>query len=173
VAAAPDRLTLVEHRDAAHRGETWSRRVLFSSIAALAAVALLNVFGQHPTSSTASGGGATLEVSAPTDLRGGLFYMGRFRMTADEDVESATIVLDRGWLESMHINTIEPSPVGEASRDGRLALDFGHLPAGETITAYLQFQVNPTTVGRRSQDVGFYDGERLLARTDRVVTIYP
>ena len=99
--------------------------------------------------------------------------MGRFRVTAAREIAHATLVLDKGWLESMHINTIEPAPVEEASRDGRLALDFGRVPAGETITAYLEFQVNPTNVGHRSQTVELYDGEDLLARAERAVTIYP
>jgi hypothetical protein len=99
--------------------------------------------------------------------------MGRFKITAAEEIESATLVLEKGWLESMHINTIEPAPVGEASRGGDLALDFGRVPAGETITAYLEFQVNPTNVGRRSQEVRLYDGEELLAVADRTVTIFP
>ena len=37
----------------------------------------------------------------------------------------------------------------------------------------LQFQVNPTTVGRRSQAVELYDGSRLVARVNRTVTVYP
>ena len=173
VAETPPSLTLEEHRDVSHSAELWLRRALMTALVLVAGLALLNVFGQHPVSTVASGGGATLEINAPTDLRGGVFYMGRFRITAREEVESATLVLDRGWLEHMHINTIEPAPVGEASRGGRLALDFGHVPAGETITAYLQFQVNPTNVGRSSQGVELHDGETLLARSERTVTVYP
>jgi hypothetical protein len=37
----------------------------------------------------------------------------------------------------------------------------------------MQFQVNPTNVGRRSQDVELYDDTTVLARVDRTVTIYP
>jgi hypothetical protein len=35
------------------------------------------------------------------------------------------LVLDSGWGEGVTINTIEPSPVGEASRDGKLVFDLG------------------------------------------------
>ena len=76
-------------------------------------------------------------------------------------------MLAPGWLESTHINTIEPAPVGEASRDGDLALDFGHVAAGDSITVYLQFQVNPNNLGRRSQDVRLYDDTELLATAQR------
>ena len=37
----------------------------------------------------------------------------------------------------------------------------------------MEFQVNPTTVGRRSQGVELRDGERPLATVDRPVTIFP
>jgi hypothetical protein len=88
-------------------------------------------------------------------------------------IENATLVLDRGWLESMHINTIEPAPAEEASRDGDLALSFGPLVAGDRFVVYMQFQVNPTNVGRRSADVELYDGDELLVRTDRMITVFP
>lgn len=170
---APQCLTLKEHRDANHRVELWLRRALVLTLVVVGVLALANVFGQQPVSTVASSGGATLEVYAPTSLRGGVYYMGRFRISAQEDVRAATLVLDPGWVEEMHINTIEPAPVGESSRDGRLALDFGHVGAGETVTAYLEFQVNPTNVGRSSQSVRLYDGETLLATSERTVTVFP
>ena len=37
----------------------------------------------------------------------------------------------------------------------------------------MQFQVNPTNVGRRPQNVQPYDGETLLTTLHRRVTIYP
>jgi hypothetical protein len=73
----------------------------------------------------------------------------------------------------MTLNTVEPSPVGEASRDGRLAFELGHIPAGQDYLFFLQFQVNPTNVGHRSQDVRLYDGDELLLTIDRSVTIFP
>lgn len=173
MADAPQGLTLKKHRDSNHAVELWGRRALLTALAALALVALLNVLGQNPVASAAAGDDATLEVLAPADLRGGVFYMGRFTITAEREIADATLVLDEGWLESMHINTIEPVPVDESSREGRLALNFGRVRAGESVTAYLEFQVNPTNVGSRSQDVELHDGETLLARVDRTVTIYP
>ncbi len=106
-------------------------------------------------------------------MRGGVFFQGRFTIRARDEIDHATLVLERGWLESMHINTIVPAPVSEASRDGSLALDFGHVAAGREIVVYLQFQVNPTNVGRRSQGVALFDATRLLATAERTVTIYP
>jgi hypothetical protein len=173
VAQPPQFLTLVNHRDRVERVEPVARWLLFGLLTLLFALALANVFGQHPHASVVSGEGARLEVSAPTSVRGGLFFQGRFTIAAEREIDNATLVLDQGWLESMHINTIEPAPVGEATRDGRLALDFGHVAAGERIVAYLQFQVNPTNLGRRSQTVELYDDETLLASAERTVTIFP
>jgi hypothetical protein len=106
-------------------------------------------------------------------VRGGLFFQGRFTVEARAHVESAVLVLAPGWLESMHVNTIEPAPTEEASRDGRLALSFGPLGAGDRLVVYMQFQVNPTNVGRRSADVELYDGDVLLARVGRTITVFP
>ena len=70
------------------------------------------------------------------------------------------LLLDPGWLEGITINTIEPSPIGEGSRDGKLVLELGHIPAGATYLLFIQAQVNPTNIGHRSQDVALYDGAR-------------
>jgi hypothetical protein len=92
---------------------------------------------------------------------------------ARREIRRATLVLDPGWLEQMHLNTLEPAPIGEASRDGRIALDFGRVPSGRSLLVFMQFQVNPTNVGRHSHDVELHDGETLLARIDRTVTVFP
>jgi hypothetical protein len=88
-------------------------------------------------------------------------------------LKKATLVLDPGWVEGITINTIEPSPVGEASRDGKLVLELGHIPAGKTYLLFVQEQVNPTNVGHRSQDVALYDGDTFLTSIDREVTVFP
>jgi hypothetical protein len=173
VADAPQSLTLKDNRDATDAYELWARRSFFALLALVLLLGLGNAYGQSPTGSKVDSPVALLEVSAPVDVRGGLYFQGRYRITAHEDIEKATLVLASGWLESMHINTIEPSPVGEASRDGDLALDFGHVAADDSITVYLQFQVNPNNLGRRSQDVRLYDDTELLATAQRNVTIWP
>jgi len=67
----------------------------------------------------------------------------------------------------------EPAPAEEASRDGDLALSYGPLSEGDRLVVYMQLQVNPTNVGRRSADVGLYDGESLVARVERTITVFP
>ena len=173
MADTPQSLTLKDNRDATEVYELVARRVLFSLLTIVLLFGLANAYGQSPTGSEVDAPTAKLEVSAPVDVRGGIYFQGRFRITAHEDIAKATLVLASGWLESLHINTIEPSPVGEASRDGDLALDFGHVAAGDSITVYVQFQVNPNNLGRRSQDVRLYDDTELLATAERDVTIWP
>jgi hypothetical protein len=173
VADMPQSLTLKDNRDATEVYELGARRSFFALLTLVLVLGLADAFGQSPSGSRVEASAATLEVSAPTDVRGGIYFQGRFRISAHEQIEKATLVLDSGWAESMHINTIEPAPVGEASRDGDLALDFGHVAAGDSITVYLQFQVNPNNLGRRSQDVRLYDDTKLLAIAQRTVTIWP
>ena len=67
---------------------------------------------------------------------------------------NAVLKLDPGWAEGMSINEIEPSPVNEASDNGRLSLELGHIPAGKSFLLFMQFQVNPTNVAwHRPQNV--------------------
>jgi hypothetical protein len=169
----PEHLDLARHRDHTGKAELVARRVVMGLLAALAVAALLETFGQSAQTTSAAAEGATIEVSAPARLRGGLFFQGRFTIRAQGAIENATLVLARGWMENTHINTIEPAPAEEASRDGDLALSFGPLAAGDEFVLYMQFQVNPTNVGRRSADVRLYDGDELLASVDRTVTIFP
>jgi hypothetical protein len=173
VAELPQFLTYEQNRDALETYELTARRTFFGAIVFLAVVAGANVFGQRPVNTVAAAPGAELEVAAPTALRGGIYFQGRFTIRARAELEEARLVLDPGWMESIHINTIEPAPIGEASRNGDLALELGHVPAGQKHVLYMQFQVNPTNVGRRSQKVELYDGTELLAVAERTVTIFP
>jgi hypothetical protein len=173
VADTPEYLTLAGNRDRTERVELAMRRAFFGAVGLFLVLAILNVFGQRPKDTLAAGSSADLHVFAPTALRGGLYYEGRLTVEAKSEIEKATFVLDSGWTEQMQINTIEPSPVGEASRDGKLTLDYGHLGAGHKLVVYLQFQVNPTNVGHRSQDVALYDDTSLLTIANRTVTVFP
>ena len=170
----PDGLTLKRNRDLVglerHPVTRW---ILLGLVSIVLVLALVNVFGQHPTTVTGESAAASLSVYAPERVRGGLLYMARMRVDARTNIENATLVLDSGWLEELQINTIEPAPVEESSVDGNLALEFGALPAGEELVVYFEIQVNPTNVGYRSQDVGLYDGDRLLLRVDRSILVYP
>ena len=99
--------------------------------------------------------------------------MSRFTIRAEREIDAATLVLDPGWLEGITLNSLVPSPVGEANRDGKIAFDLGRVRAGTEHVFFLHFQVNPTELGRREQDVALYDGETPLFELDRTVTIFP
>ena len=134
---------------------------------------LANVFGQKPHTDTAAADGVELEVYSPEHLRSGLFFMSRFTIRAERELEAATLLLDPGWLEGITLNTLVPSPVGEANRDGKIAFDLGRVRAGTEHVFFLHFQVNPTETGRRPQDVELLDGETPLLAIDRTVSIFP
>jgi hypothetical protein len=175
MASAPDTLTLKRHRDleGLFVSGLVARRVGLAVLAAVALLGLLNVFGQRPSTASADTALAKLELYAPTHLRGGLIFMARFRVTAKQNLKNATLVLNPGWAESVTINTIEPSPTEETSDNGSLALELGPLPAGASYVLFMDFQVNPTNVGRRSQDVELRDGDTHIATIDRTVTVFP
>jgi hypothetical protein len=174
MADAPDAIVVTRHRDLRGRSwQIWIRRSLMALIAALSVLGLLNVFGQRPATSLVEAPKASLKVYGPTHLRGGLLYMTRFHVTAHSDVKKAILILSPGWAEGITINTIEPTPIGEGSSNGRLTFDLGHIPAGGSYVLFMDFQVNPTNVGHRSQDVTLADGNTALATIHRKVTIYP
>jgi hypothetical protein len=174
VAEIPSEIILKRDRDLDGRDwQIWVRRGLFALLPLVAALAVLDLFGQRPGHATVTTGAADLDVYAPARVRSGLLFEARFRITAKRELKHATLVLDPGWQESMSINSIEPQPLSEASDDGRMSLDLGHVPAGESSVVFIYFQVNPTNVGHRSQTVRLYDGDELLLTMHRKVTIFP
>jgi hypothetical protein len=170
----PDGLSLERDRDLEGRERRPVLRwILATLLAGLILLGLLNVFGQRPATTLERSAAAELKVSSPERVRGGLIFQSRFHVKAIDEIRDATLVLDPGWLEGITLNTVEPAPVGEASRDGRVALELGRIPAGADYLLFLHFQVNPTNVGRRDADVDLYDGDRLLLHVDRTITVWP
>jgi hypothetical protein len=165
VAAAPD-------SRAATVG-LWARRTVMTGFAAIAVLGLLNVFGQRTTHSIARTPAAVLRLAAPPAVRGGLFFQSRVDIRAQRDLEHPRLVLASGWVEGMQVNSIEPSPVGEASRDGRVVLSYDSLDAGERLVVWLQFEVDPTSVGDRSYDLELDDADTQVAAVHRRITVLP
>jgi hypothetical protein len=151
----------------------WTRRVIMGLLALVPLAALAGAFGQQPSTSAASGSAATLSLDAPERVRGGLFFQSRIDVRAVRDVQHPRLVLDDGWLEGMQVNSIEPSPTGEASRDGRVVLSYDPLRAGDRLTVWLQFEVDPTNVGRRSYGLELDDAAAPIARVHRTITVLP
>jgi hypothetical protein len=74
----------------------------------------------------------------------------------------------------MSMNTVEPSPVDETSDNGRFSFSLGRIAAGHSFILFLQFQVNPTNVAwHRPQNVELVDGNHVIARIHRTITVFP
>jgi len=169
-----DSVDLTRARELRGRGrEVWVRRVSLLVVTAIAVLALFNVFGQAPSDSTANSPAAALTVLSPTHVRGGLLFEARFTIAAHQELKQTTLVLDRGWAEGMTINTLEPAPSQETSDNGRLSFQLGDIPAGQIFVFYLQFQVNPITIGSRSQLAEVLDGPTRLVSLTRHMTVLP
>jgi hypothetical protein len=170
----PDGIDLERHRDLAGRTwHVWARRSLLLAVAALLAIGLANVFGQATESSRAATSEAALVVDAPSSVRGGLMYTARFQVTARHKLKKATLRLSSGWFQGMQVNSIVPQPVEERSNDGWVSLVLGPVAAGHTVTSFIGFQVDPTTLGRQRQTVEVSDGPKLLLTVHRSVTVFP
>ena len=175
MADVPDRLVLKVNRDLEGlRRAPWPRRSIIALIAIFALLGLLNLFGQRPGTSSAASTAATLDLYAPTHLRGGLLFSARFHVHAHRNLKNAILILDPGWVEGMSINTIEPSPLGEGSSNGRMTLQLGHIAKGQSYLLWMEFQVNPTNIAwHRSAGVTLADGSTPLVRIARRYTIFP
>jgi hypothetical protein len=170
----PDGIVLARNRDLVGRSRNpWVRRALLCAIAVLPLLALLNVFGQHPTTTSADVPAASVNVTAPARLRSGLIFQVRVQVTAHRDIKELELVFDRGWWESMSVNSSVPEPTEESSSDGRVVFDYGPLGAGHTHISWIYFQVNPTNVGERQENLDVKDGNNELVRIKRSMTIFP
>ena len=173
--AVPQGLTLKHHRDLADReARPIVRQVLVALVAVVLLLGLFNLFGQAVNVSSAESSAARFEVSAPTKLRGGIFFQARFIIEAIEELENATIVLDPDWLEDITLNTVAPAP-GRERRAGT-AVSRSSSAASPLATSTASTSTSRSTrprVGQRSQDVELYDGDELLLSVDRDAIVWP
>jgi hypothetical protein len=151
----------------------WTRRSVIALFTAIPILGLLNVFGQRTSASTAQAPAATLRVTAPSAVRGGLFFQSRVEIRARRALQHPRLVLDEGWTEGMQVNSVEPNPIGETGRDGRVVLSYDALDAGERLVVWLQFEVNPTNLGHRSYGLELDDAETEVAAVHRHLTVFP
>lgn len=166
---SPDRhLDLVGRRH-----EPWVRRAVLVLLLALVALGLANVFGQKAATSSAAGAAAELTLEAPDRLRGGVLGQGTIRVDAAQRVAQPRLVLDEGWIDGMTINTISPEAADQGTDDGRPVLSYDELPAGDSLTVRISYQVNPTTIGSRPGGVVLLDGDREIARVNRTIVVFP
>jgi hypothetical protein len=173
-ASVPEGLDQQRDLDLAGRGaHPTVRRTFLLLFGAWSLLALANVFGQRPDTSRASAGFASLEVQSPAQLRGGLIFQTRITVHAHTRIAHPTLVLQHGWFEEMSVNSIVPNPASQSTDNGTVRMGFPALAAGRSSTVWIYFQVNPTNVGRRSEDVTLEGapGERVVVR--RTVTVFP
>ena len=114
-----------------------------------------------------------MNVTAPARLRSGLIFQVRVQVSARRDIKELQLVLDKGWWESMSVNSLVPEPSQESSEEGKVVLTYGKLAAGQQHVSWIYFQVNPTNVAKRSEDLELRDGPTPLLRIHRAITIFP
>jgi len=148
-------------------GRPWLRHVFFVVIGAFVLAALLNLVGQRQTISRASTPGASLSVSSPPRVRGGLLYQARITVKAHRAIKQPELVLDEGWFEQTTVNAIEPQPSSQSSEDGRVAMVFDAMKPGDRLVVWVYFQVNPTNVGSHRTGVALRDGTNSIATVHR------
>src|SRR5690242_1012942 len=102
----------------------WTRRAFVALFVLVGLLALLNVFGQRASSSQALAPAARMTLRAPETVRGGLLFQSRIDIRALRPIQNPRLVFDDGWLEEMQVNSIEPAPQSESSRNGRLVLSY-------------------------------------------------
>jgi hypothetical protein len=162
------------YRDLAGRGaHPWARRVLLTLLAAIPVLALIGVFGQRVVRTHVSAPAANLSISAPTRVRGGLLFQSKITVLARRKLSQPKLVLGPGFLDGLTVNTIEPNASQELSRDGSLVLEYGAVPAGQRLTVWVEYQVNPTTVGKQRQRLELDDGINPIATITRDLTSFP
>lgn len=141
--------------------------------AAFVVVGLANVFGQKVDTATARASAADLELKAPSAVRPGLVYEVQFTVLAHQALADAALVLDSGWFDGFTINTMSPDQSDWVQRDGRNVLTYKPLAVGDRLVVRFQYQVNPTTFGRRDQGVVLTDGGSPIVSVDHAMTIFP
>lgn len=170
----PDGLEADRSRPPYPDAGTWARRAFLGLLAVFVAVGLANVFGQSPAVSEAKTAIATMRVSAPTDLRGGLIFQVRVDIIAGSALAKPSLVFSPAWFDAMTLNSLAPQPPTETTRNGRPTFQLSPIPAGQRATYWFYFQVNPTNIGwRRTEDLTLEDGATQVATIHRTVTIYP
>jgi hypothetical protein len=174
VARLPENLDRRTNVDLHRRNlEPWIRRGVLLLFTAISVAGLANLFGQEPRAATVVGDAADVTLEAPGAVRGGLIYQVTVRVAAHRDLAEPALVFDPGWFEGLTVNTFEPEPVEWRHRDGRSLLVYGPVEAEDELVVRLQYQVNPTALGRRAQNLELVDEGEPLVRVEHDATIYP
>jgi hypothetical protein len=66
-----------------------------------------------------------------------------------------------------------PNPTSQSNLNGRVVLSYNKLDAGHVLVVWIYFQVNPTNVGKRREDVELDDGTTHITAVHRSLTVFP
>src|SRR5690348_17071225 len=170
--------TFTDHLPVADPGRgvgraVWARRACMTLLAVLPVAALIGLIGQHESSSTVMAPAATLRLKAPKIVRGGLFYQARVEVVAHADLKFPSLVVDSGWMEGMQFNSVTPQAPNENALNGKVQFGYGALPAGQRLTVWFEFQVNPTNDGEHPYGIQLLNGNRPVASIHRTIRILP
>lgn len=162
------------YRDLQGRGaHPWARRLILLILAAFVALALAGLYGQRTGTSHADSSAAALTLSGPARVRGGLYFQAKVTVQAHRQLSNPALVLGRGFLDGLTINTIEPQASQELNRNGALVLQYGAIQAGHRLNVWIEYQVNPTTAGGRTQRLELDDGDTPVAVVTRSFRSFP
>ena len=151
------------------------RRLVMLVFTVISAVGLLGLIGQRTSDSIASTPSVRMRLSAPEGVRGGLFFQSRARdPRADADRASAARARQR--LDRGHAGQLDRA--GRRERDraatASVVLSYGALEAGDVLRVWLQFEVDPTSVGKRSYTIELDDEDRAAGPdSDRDLRVLP
>jgi hypothetical protein len=174
MAALPDLLDRKTHVELSRRDvEAYVRRAILLVFVGISAAGLANVFGQHTRTLSVDSDAAKLTIEAPHAARGGLIYQARFRVDAHRDLAKPTLVLDPGWFDGLTINTVEPDAVTWGQIGGRNTVELPPISAGDHFVLRLQYQVNPTVIGHRVQNVLLEEAGAPIVTLRHAQTIFP
>jgi hypothetical protein len=168
-------LELRRHRDLVGRQhEHWGGRAVTAVLVVFVVLALANQFGQQPSTSRASGRSAQMTVSTPSRVRGGLIFQTRIDVTAAQRIAQPALILSGGWFDGMTLNSVQPPPASQSPVGSGLSLIYPRLPAGRTMTVWLEWSVNPTNLAwDRTEQIELTDHATPLLSIRRSVTVFP
>lgn len=172
-----EQLSLARHRDleGRHWGVVmWLRWGITGVLVLFILLAATGQFGQSPSTRESSSQAADLRVSTPDRLRGGLVFQTRVDVAARGAIAHPTIVLDGGWFDGMTLNSVQPAPADQAPADGGSTFVYSQLAAGQTLTVWFEWSVNPTNLSwRRPLTLRLDDGSQTLITQHATITVLP
>jgi hypothetical protein len=168
-------LRLARHRDlVGRRVGPWVIRTVIALLTVYVGLAALNAFGQQTSTSRAEDRTATLRVSTPERLRGGLIFQTRVDVETVRRIAKPTLVLGGGWFDGMTLNSYQPPATAQAARGSAVTFSYPPLVAGGHMTVWLEWSVNPTNLAwSRPQPIELDDGSTRLVGLVPSVTVFP